>query len=192
MLILASGSSIRRKMLIDAGVEHEVVRPEIDESATKSAKDDAAAIAAKLAQMKALAVSAARPADWVIGADSVVTCEGRQFDKPRSREEAAEHLRYFSAKPMRLCSAVALVRGGSVEWNHVGRAELSVRELSEEFIDSYLDAEWPEVGNSVGVFRMEGRGVQLFDMIAGGHFVILGMPLIPLLGALRERGLLPS
>jgi septum formation protein len=65
-----------------------------------------------------------------------------------------------------------------------------VRPLSDGFIRSYLDAEWPEVGYCVGVFRLEGRGVQLFDRIDGDYFTILGMPLMPLLGALRARGVL--
>jgi len=91
---------------------------------------------------------------------------------------------------MLLTSAVALARGGEVDWRHVESATLRVRDLSEQFIESYLDAEWPEVGYTVGVFRLEGRGVQLFERIEGDHFTILGMPLIPLLGALRERGLL--
>ena len=137
------------------------------------------------------------PKEWVqlmqqLGIDSVVAVEGKLFDKPRSREEAAEHLRFFSDKVLHLTSAVALVRNGSVEASDVGMAELKVRPLTEAFIQSYLDAEWPEVGHCVGVFRIEGRGVQLFDRINGGHFTILGMPLIPLLKALRERELLQS
>ena len=128
----------------------------------------------------------------MIGSDSVVAVEGQLFSKPASREEAAEHLRFFSGKKMLLVSAVALARGGEVDWSRFGQAELDVRELSEEFIQSYLDAEWPEVGNTVGVFRMEGHGVQLFDGIAGGHYTILGMPLLPVLKQLRKRGMLPS
>ena len=93
---------------------------------------------------------------------------------------------------MTLASAVALARGGRVDWSHVESAELHVRPLSEEFIAAYLDAEWPDVGYCVGVFRLEGRGVQLFSSIDGDYFTILGMPLVPLLGALRERRLLAS
>ena len=93
---------------------------------------------------------------------------------------------------MQLTSAVALSHGGTLEWSHVETATLQVRPLSAEFIADYLDAEWPEVGYTVGVFRVEARGVQLFDRIDGDHFTILGMPLIPLLGALRTRGLLLS
>ena len=191
-LILASGSSIRRQMLEDAGVEFEVVRPDVDEDAAKAGQTEPGKIAGDLAQAKAVAVSGSRPDDWVIGSDSVVAAGGRLFNKPASREEAGEHLRFFSGKTMRLTSGVALARDGRADWSHVETAELQVRELSDEFIDSYLEAEWPEVGHTVGVFRMEARGVQLFEGIAGDHFTILGMPLIPLLNALRQRGILSS
>ena len=93
---------------------------------------------------------------------------------------------------MALTSAVALARSGKVEWSHADTATLHVRRLSDGFIESYLDAEWPEVGHCVGVFRLEGRGVQMFSSIDGNYFTILGMPLLPLLGALRERGLILS
>ena len=93
---------------------------------------------------------------------------------------------------MGLTSAVALARGGVVDWSHAETARLHVRPLSEAFIHSYLDAEWPQVAYCVGVFRMEGRGVQLFDSVDGDYFAILGMPLIALLGALRERGLIAA
>lgn len=191
-LILASGSAIRRTMLEDAGVEHVVVRPNVDESALKAGKTDPEVIATELGKAKALALHGRDPRDWVIGSDSVVSVGGRLFDKPQEREEAAEHLRFFSGKQLILTSAVALARNGAIDWSHVERAELAVRPLSEAFIQDYLDSEWPEVGNCVGVFRMEGRGVQLFEHIQGNHFTILGMPLIPLLGALREREVLPS
>ena len=191
-LILASGSSIRRQMLEDAGVEFEVVRPDVDEDAAKAGQTEPERIAGELAQAKAVAVSGSRPDDWVIGSDSVVAAGGRLFNKPASRGEAAGHLRFFSGKTMRLTSGVALARDERVDWSHVETADLRVRQLSDEFIDSYLEAEWPEVGYTVGVFRMEARGVQLFEAIAGDYFTILGMPLIPLLGALRQRGMLPS
>ena len=100
--------------------------------------------------------------------------------------------RSASAFGMVNTSAVALARNGKSDWSIADQARLKVRELSEPFISSYLDAEWPEVGYCVGVFRIEGRGVQLFDRIEGSHFTILGMPLLPLLAALRKRGLAPS
>jgi len=186
-LILASSSAIRRQMLEAAGISFDVVKPDVDEAAFKALYSDPEDLAAELASAKAHAVEAD---GWVVGSDSVVTAAGHLFDKPRNRDEAAEHLRFFSGKEMLLTSAVALAHGRRLDWRHVETARLQVRRLSEEFIAEYLDAEWPEVGYTVGVFRLEARGVQLFDRIEGDHFTILGMPLIPLLGALRERGLL--
>ena len=188
-LILASTSAIRRQMLDAAGVEYEAAKPEVDESAVKARLSDASDIAAELAAAKACSVAGD---GWVIGSDSVVSVGGRLFDKPRDRAEAADHLYFFSGKTMLLTSAVALARVGRLHWKHVEFARLEVRPLSAQFIADYLDAEWPEVGYTVGVFRLEARGVQLFSSIEGDHFTILGMPLIPLLGALRDRGLLSA
>ena len=186
-LILASTSAIRRQMLDAAGVDYRPAKPEVDESAVKARFDDPAEIAAELAAAKACSIGGNH---WVIGSDSVVRVDDRLFDKPRDLAEAAEHLRFFSGKTMLLTSAVALARGGKLDWRHVETARLQVRPLSDSFIGDYLDAEWPEVSYTVGVFRLEARGVQLFDSICGDHFTILGMPLLPLLGALRERELL--
>ena len=149
-------------------------------------------LALALAEAKAAAVSLMRPEAWVIGADSVISVEGRRYSKPADRDEAASHLRSFSGRAMRLVSSVALARAGIVEWNHIADAVLHVRALSEDFIESYLDSEWPAVAYCVGVFRMEGRGVTLFDEVEGDHFTILGMPLLPLLEALRDRDLMAS
>jgi septum formation protein len=192
-LILASSSTIRRAMLDQAGIAYSVVSPNVDEGQVQVVHvGDEAELALALAEAKATEVSARSGEDWVIGGDSVIAVEGRRFAKPRSREDAAAHLRSFSGKTMRLFSAVALSRSGAVDWNFVGEAILHVRPLSEGFIADYLDAEWPDVGYCVGVFRMEGRGVTLFDQVEGDHFTILGMPLLPLLGALRERGLVAA
>ncbi len=179
-------------MLEDASVDHVAIRPDVNEAALKAGQTDASWIALALAKAKAIDVSGGRANEWVIGSDSVVSVGQGLFDKPRNRGEAAEHLRFFSGKTLVLTSAVALARDGTVDWSHAESAELHVRHLSSEFIEAYLAAEWPEVGNCVGVFRMEGPGVQLFDEVEGSYFTILGMPLIPLLGALRERGLLQS
>jgi septum formation protein len=189
-LILASTSPIRRALLDSAGVVFRAVKPDLDENVVKGKLNDAAAIASELASAKALSVSDREAGEWVIGSDSVVSVNGRLFDKPCDREKAAEHLRFFSGKAMRLTSAVALARDGKADWRHVETATLQVRSLSDAFIYEYLKCEWPEVGYTVGVFRLEGRGVQLFSTIEGDHFTVLGMPLLPLLGALRDRGLL--
>jgi septum formation protein len=186
-VVLASTSAIRRAMLEAAGVDFTATAPGVDESAFKQ---DGGNVARRLADAKALAVSGPRPAELVIGSDSLVTVDGRHFDKPADRQQAADHLRLFSGKTMMLTSAVSIARGGQVEWRHHDTARLHVRTLSEDFITDYLDCEWPAVSYCVGVFRLEGRGVQLFDAIDGSHFTILGMPLLPLLGALRDRGVL--
>lgn len=178
-------------MLDAAGVEHQAVAPGIDESRLKQ-EIAGSAVAEGLAKAKAVDVSETHPSRWVIGSDSVVSVAGRRFSKPTSRDEAAEHLRGFSGQTMELTSAVALARDGQVDWSHSDTAKLQVRPLSERFIESYLDQEWPEVAYCVGVFRIEGPGVQLFEHIDGDYFTILGMPLLPLLGALRERGLFAS
>jgi len=191
-IVLASSSAIRRAMLEAAGVEFEVAAPQIDEAALKAEAlliDD---LASDLAQAKALSVSEGRLDDWVIGSDSVVSVQGRLFDKPADRDQAAEHLRFFSGKTIQLTSAAALARRGAVDWTHAQTAALEVRPLSDQFIAGYLDREWPAVSYCVGVFRIEGPGVQLFSSIEGDHFTILGMPLIPLLEALRERGMMPA
>jgi septum formation protein len=191
-LILASASAIRRSMLEQAGIGFTIQAANVDETAEKRNHSDPAELASALAKAKALSVSRDRPSDWVIGSDSLVTVEGRRFDKPGDREQAAEHLRFFSGKEMVLTSAVALAQGGMTEWLHCDSARLKVRPLSERFIEDYLDAEWPEVCYCVGVFRLEGRGIQLFETIDGSYFTVLGMPLLPLLNTLRERELLES
>ncbi len=191
-LILASNSQIRRIMLDQAGVIFTVRSPEFDEDAVKLGHGgDGESLARRLAEGKAASVMS-DAGDWVIGSDSTISVDGTRYSKPRDREESAAHLRAFSGQTMLLSSAVALARSGQADWSHAETARLTVRELSEAFIQSYLDEEWPEVGHCVGVFRMEGRGVTLFDRVEGSHFTILGMPLLPLLGALRARGLVPS
>ncbi|RYY43364.1 MAG: septum formation protein Maf [Sphingomonadales bacterium] len=191
-IVLASSSGSRKAMLEAAGVAFDAIPARIDERALEAEMADSEAdeIAQALAAAKAAAVSTERPDRWVLGSDSLVEVAGRRFDKPASPEEAAEHLAFFSGKVMTLHSAAALARDGRIDWVAGDFARLAVRELSADFIDAYLDAEWPAVGACVGVFRIEGPGVQLFERIAGDQFTVLGMPLLPVLGALRERALL--
>jgi septum formation protein len=194
MIVLASKSPSRQAMLKAAGVVFEAVPAAIDERAVEAelADADPAAIALALAEAKALAVSRAGPDRLVLGSDSLVVCGERRFDKPASRADAAAHLAWFSGRTLELHSAAALARDGAALWRGGDLAQLAVRSLSPAFIESYLDAEWPEVGQCVGVFRIEARGVQLFDSIEGSHFTVLGMPLLPVLGALRDLGELPA
>lgn len=192
-LVLASASSIRATLLDAAGVAHLVDPARVDESAIKQAHGgDDSALATALAEAKAVETSLRHSEHWVIGSDSLVSVDGRRFDKPASRDEAADHLRFFSGKAMQLTSAVALSLRGRIDWSCAATATLHVRPLSDDFIHTYLNDEWPAVGQCVGVFRMEGRGATLFTSVEGDHFTILGLPLLPLLGALRQRGLMPS
>jgi septum formation protein len=190
MLILASQSGSRRAMLEAAGVPFMALPAAVDERTIEAGLEgeEPAEVARVLARAKALAVSEMHPGRWVLGSDSLVVCDGRRFDKPASRDAAAEHLRFFSGRTIELHSAFALARDGQVMADRADSAELLVRTLSEPFIADYLEYEWPAVAGCVGVFRIEGRGVQLFDRIEGDHFTILGMPLFPVLAALRQFG----
>lgn len=187
-LILASASASRRAMLEAAGVPFQVIPAAIDERALEAGLvgHPAAEMARALAEAKALAIGDGDT--LVLGSDSLVSVGGIRFDKPANRAEAARHLRSFSGRVMELHSAAALARSGEVVWSRASLARLHVRTLSDTFIEHYLDAEWPAVGHCVGVFRIEGRGAQLFDSIEGDHFTVLGMPLLSVLGALRDLG----
>ena len=191
--ILASASPVRRAMLDAAGVAHQVQPSSVDEDEIKKRHDgDDASLAVSLAQAKAVGITPFPSGKWVIGSDSLVSVDGRRFDKPHTRDQAYEHLRLFSGKTMRLTSAVALARNGAIDWSYSDEALLHLRHLSDSFIHNYLEMEWPAVSGCVGVFRFEGPGVQLFESVEGSHFTILGMPLLPLIGALRGRGELQS
>ena len=182
-------------MLETAGVPVSAcIGADVDERALEAEMADAppGEIAQALAAAKASAVSAEKPGAMVLGGDSLVVCDGRRFDKPGNRAEAAGHLRLFSGKVMHLHSAAALAQDGRIVWLGEDSAALHVRELSEDFIEAYLAAEWPQVGQTVGVFRIEAMGVQLFDRIYGDHFTILGMPLLQVLDALREHGVIAA
>lgn len=191
-LILASKSASRRAMLDAAGVAYHSIPADLDERAVEQGLAGAAPaeVAEALAVAKAAAVAALHPQALVMGSDSLVVAQGRRFDKPRTIEEAGEHLRFFSGKVMELHSAAALVKDGGCAWSHASIARLHVRDLSDEFIAHYLALEWPAISHTVGAFRIEGPGVQLFSAIEGDQFTVLGMPLLPLLEALREEGVL--
>ncbi|WP_326523709.1 Maf family protein [Sphingomonas sp.] len=196
-LILASGSASRRAMLEAAGVPFAVERPHVDEDAAKAslsaAQTLARDVADALAELKAVKVSARDPQALVLGSDSIVALDdGTLLDKPASREEAEEHLRRMSGKRHRLHSAAVIAEGGRAVWREVDTATLFVRPLSDGFIRSYLDVEWPAISGCVGCFRIEGPGAQLFGRIDGSQFTVLGLPLLPVLDYLRVRGVLES
>ncbi|MFV0644611.1 MAG: Maf family protein [Sphingomonadaceae bacterium] len=194
MIILASKSESRQAMLRAAKVDFKPVPASVDERLIELSLEDKRpqSVALALSEAKAMAVSAGITGTYVLGSDSLIVADGQRFDKPESREQAAEHLRFFSGKVMELHSAAALVRDGDLIWHHADCAKLHVRKMSEDFIRYYLDMEWPAVRHCVGVFRIEAAGVQLFDRVEGDHFTILGMPLLPVLAALRTYGELPG
>ena len=191
-LVLASASASRKAMLEAAGVAFEARPVDVDEAAIRRelVAVPPGEVALILAEAKALAGSIANPGRLVLGSDSLVEVCGRIFGKPGTQAKAEEHLRCFSGQTMRLHSAGVLMRDGMTVWRHGDVATLKVRALSDGFIADYLAAEWPEVGHCAGVFRIEGRGVQLFERVEGSHFTVLGMPLLPLLAGLREQGAL--
>lgn len=195
-LILASQSASRRAMLDAAGVAYDAMAAMVDEDAAKqslcaggiSPRD----LADALAELKGAKVSSMVPGALVLGCDSVVAIDdGGLLDKPASRDDAARHLRRMSGREHSLYSAAVIFEHGHAVWRHVDRARMWVRPLSDRFIESYLDVEWPAISGCVGCYRIEGRGVQLFSRIDGSQFTILGMPLLPILDYLRTRGEMP-
>jgi septum formation protein len=196
-LILASGSASRRAMLDAAGVPFEAMSPNVDEEAAKASLRAAGRptrdLADALAELKAVKVSSRNSAALVLGSDSIVELQdGRLLDKPANREQAAEHLRLLSGRRHYLYSAAVIAEAGRPVWRCVDRATMHVRPLTDTFIDTYLDREWEEVRWCVGVYRVEGPGVQLFSRIEGSQFTVMGLPLLPVLDYLRTRGILAS
>lgn len=182
-------------MLAAAGVPFTAEPAYADEAALKAAMAGAPPrdVADALAELKALKVSARHPGRLVLGSDSLaVLDDGTILDKPRDRDEARDHLLRMSNKRHDLVSAAVIAENGRPVWRHVDRAKMFVRPLSYAFVDAYLDAEWPAISGCVGCYRIEGPGAQLFSRIEGSQFTVLGMPLLPVLGYLRDRGVLPA
>ena len=195
MIVLASTSAARRAMLEAAGVGFEAVAANVDEDAAKASFRaqgvDARTLADALAELKAVRVSARRPADLVLGCDQTLALDdGTMLDQPG--DAVGAQLRALSGRTHTLNSAVVAAENGRAIWRHVGRTKLTMRPLSEAFIADYVAREGAAVAGCVGGYRIEGPGVQLFDAVAGDHFTILGLPLLPLLAWLRVRGDLPS
>lgn len=191
-LILASASPTRRALLERAGLPVETQDPGVDERALEGqgAAADPSALAGRLAAAKALAVSRRHPDRIVLGADQVLACEGAILHKPADREAARAQLRALSGRSHTLHAAGALALGGEVASAFADRAVLRLRPLPEDAIALYLDLAGPDVLGSVGVYRVEGLGIHLFERIEGEHSTILGLPLLPLLAALRGLGCL--
>jgi septum formation protein len=193
-LVLASTSRIRGELLTKAGLIFEALRPEVDENALKkSAKDlSPGDLAQSLAAAKAVSVANRLPRALVIGADQVLNLEGSAFDKPESRDEARRQLLQLRGRSHVLETAVCCAQGDKIAWQHLGRATLNMRDFSGDFLDDYLDRMGPEVTTSVGAYKLEGLGAQLFETIEGDYFTILGLPLLPLLDFLRRQGALAA
>jgi len=191
-LILASKSIGRRQALLHSGVPFEWMSADIDERAIESRLTgaDADSVASALARAKALAI--AGEGRLVLGGDQVASCEGRIFGKPATIREAEALLRFLSGRRHRLHSAIALARNGAVIFEAVGTADLTMRELSDEFISAYLAAVGEHALTSAGGYQIEGLGAQLFSTVEGDHWTIMGLPLLSLLDALRREGALLS
>ena len=201
MIVLASQSASRRAMLEAAQVPFEALSPQVDEEAAKEALRadglDARALADALAELKALRVSRRAPGALVLGCDQTLSigeseARGEMIDKAVDREDARRILRLLSGRVHHLHSAAVIALNGGPIWRHVERVRMTVRPLSDSFIDAYLEADWEQLRWCVGCYRIEGPGAQLFARVEGSQFGIQGLPLLPLLDFLRIRGVLAS
>jgi septum formation protein len=193
-LILASASPFRRNLLSNAGLDFEAIPADIDERAVEAPLEGTGAtpeeVASVLAEAKALDVSERHPEALVIGSDQTLSLGDKVFHKPADMEAARRHLLTLSGRTHHLSSAVVLVRNGGTLWRHVGMARMTMRVLDPGFIGRYLARVGQKALSSVGSYQVEGEGIQLFERIEGDYFTIVGLPLLPLLGALREEGAL--
>ena len=195
-LILASGSATRAALLSAAGLAFEARPPAIDEDEVKRgargegvSADDTAVL---LAEMKASRIARSVPDAIVIGADQLLVCEDRWFDKPTTMADARAQLQALRGRAHTLVTAVLCQRGGQRLWTHIARPKLTMRDFSDSFLDDYLAREGEAVLSSVGAYRLEGLGVQLFDAVLGDHSSVLGLPMLPLLGFLRQTRAITS
>jgi septum formation protein len=191
-VVLASTSLSRRLLLEGAGISFDLVAPDVDEAGVKHALAGAsgAVLATALADRKALAVSARRPGAVVVGGDQTLSCDGRLFDKPTDVDAGRDQLRLLRGRVHELQSAVSVARDGVVEWRHIVAARLTMRAFSDDFLERYVTVARDSLTSSVGAYRLEGPGAQLFERIEGDYFTILGLPLLPLLEWLRGAGVL--
>ncbi|MEX0808828.1 MAG: Maf family protein [Dongiaceae bacterium] len=199
-IVLASASRARATMLEAAGVAFTIDAAAIDEDEVKAAlaaeRATPAQVAETLAELKALRVARRHPGSLVLGADQVLALEDAPgatiFDKPKDREDAVRQLAALAGRSHRLHSVAVVVRDGARLWHHGDMAELTMRPLTRDFIDHYLDRAGPAVTHSVGAYQLEGLGAQLFTRVRGDFFTVLGLPLLPLLGFLRGHGVVPT
>jgi len=193
-LILASASLVRAEMLHHAGVEFDIVPADVDEEALKHslAPSPSSVVAEALAELKALSVSTKYPDAFVIGADQILDFEGEIVSKSKNLDEAEALLRRLRGRAHELATAAVMAKNGAAVWRHVSRASLLMRAFGDQFLKTYLAAEGESLLAGVGCYRLEGRGSQLFEAVEGDYFAILGLPLLPLLAALREHCILPA
>ena len=191
-LILASASSARAALLRAAGIEFEIMPASIDEARIKrlarAIGDSAIACALALAVEKARTVCARHPDALVIGADQILVADEDWFDKPADMAEARAQLQALRGRTHELATAACSVSDGETVWQATSAPELSMRDFSDDFLDGYLAVEGEALLGSVGAYRLEGKGVQLFSRITGDHLAVLGLPLLELLEFLRRRG----
>ena len=193
-LVLASKSEIRRIMLSNTGIPVEIVPANIDERAVEQASPsrDPGAVATLLAREKARAIAAVRPVRLVLGADQTLALGAQRFTKPVDSEAAREQLRTLRGKAHALHSAVALIQDDTVLYEHCAVARLTMRDFSDDFLETYLDIAGAAATASVGGYQLENVGITLFDKVEGDHFTILGLPMFPLLAEFRRMGVMAA
>jgi septum formation protein len=195
-IVLASGSAARQRLLRAAGVAFSVEVAHVDETAVieslTAEKASPRDVADLLAELKAVKVSARYPRAFVIGADQVLSLGAELFQKPGTKDGAREQLRRLRGRTHVLSSAVSVAREGSVVWRVVQEARLTMRDFSDDFLETYLADAGEDILGSVGAYHVEGLGIQLFSRIDGDTFTILGLPLVPLLDFLRTHGMLKA
>lgn len=192
-LILASGSTARAEMLKAAGLEVHLHPANVDEEnfrhALRADRVTTEAAAEALAELKAVKVAGRYPLGIVIAADQMLDCGGIWFEKPVDRDHAFASLQTLAGRTHRLVSSVVLYRNGARVWHHTDVAEITMRQLDDNYIERYLDHIGDEVFSTVGCYRIEGIGMHLFSKVKGDYYTILGMPLLPLIDNLREQGI---
>jgi septum formation protein len=195
-VILASASTVRKRLLSAAGISMVTTPAHVDEDAVKQAHkaDGTSAVdtATALAEIKALRISGSAPGALVIGADQILVCGGEWFDKPPDMDHAKGHLCALRGQTHELATAAVVVRDGVRIWHHAETPRLTMRPFTDAFIDDYLAREGTDILSSVGAYRLEGLGAQLFSRIEGDFFSILGLPLLALLDFLRLHRVVPS